>query len=88
MSETQLLACPCCGYRTISESFDICDICRWEHDPVMEESPDEEGGANGICLREAQRNFARFGACTEESTKYVRRPTAEDERDPNWKPIV
>ena len=88
MSERQLLACPCCGYKTIYESFDICDICSWEHDPQMEVKPEEGGGANHISLREGQLNFARFGACDEASVKHVRKPTPQDVRDPNWKPIV
>jgi hypothetical protein len=53
----------------------------------MEETPDEEGGANGISLREAQRNFTRFGACHEASVNHARKPTPQDMRDPNWKPL-
>jgi hypothetical protein len=81
------IACPCCGYKTITESFDICGICKWGHDPTMEETPDEVGGANRISLREAQGNFARFGACDEGALKRVRKPTPQDGRDPNWRPL-
>jgi len=81
------IACPCCGYKTITGSFDICSICRWEHDPVLQATPEEGGGANHISLHEAQRSFARFGASHEASVKYVRKPTPKDVRDPNWKPL-
>jgi hypothetical protein len=88
MSETQLLACPCCGFKTITSEFDICDICGWEHNFYQEENPDDEGGPNSVSFREAQQNFVRFGAKSEASLRHSRKPTLEDERDPNWKPIV
>lgn len=53
--------CPCCGYKTLDEpatgTYDICELCGWEDDLVQKEDPDYEGGANGICLREAQHEF-------------------------------
>lgn len=53
--------CPCCGYKTLDEpaigTFDICELCDWEDDLVQNSDPDYEGGANGICLREAQHYF-------------------------------
>jgi Cysteine-rich CPCC len=53
----------------------------------MHERHDEAGGANGIALREAQRNYARYGAKSERAVKYARKPKPEDKRDPNWKPL-
>lgn len=50
------LFCPCCGYNTITDTYEICDICGWEHDPVQADYPDEDG-ANRVSLRTAQRNF-------------------------------
>lgn len=81
------LTCPCCGYQTVVETYDICRICFWEYDEVMHERHDEAGGANGVSLREAQRNYARCGAVHETAVKYTRKPTPEDKRDPNWKPL-
>ncbi len=47
--------CPCCGYRTLDEeppgTYDICEICFWEDDPVQFVDPDYEGGANTPSLR-------------------------------------
>ncbi|GGY85669.1 hypothetical protein GCM10011613_33190 [Cellvibrio zantedeschiae] len=55
--------CPCCGYKTLDEpakgTYDICELCGWEDDLVQNEDPDYEGGANGICLREAQHEFLK-----------------------------
>lgn len=82
------ITCPCCGYRTITEEFDICRICRWEHDLVQESNPDSFGGANsGVTLRQAQRNFVRFGACDQENLPDAKKPGPDDVRDPQWKPV-
>lgn len=84
-------ACPCCGYKTLHEeppgTFDICSICFWEDDFTQYMDPDYEGGANIPSLRQAQRNFVTFGACEERCIEFVREPTLQDERDPNWKPL-
>jgi len=53
----------------------------------MHETPEEEGGANTISLRDAQQNFLRYGGKTAVAAKYSRTPTAEDIRDPDWKPF-
>ncbi len=89
--------CLCCGYKTLEGyatnfgytkppgTHDICDICFWEDDAIDYEHPDEPGGANAVSFSEAQRNFLEFGASEVRSLPYVRKPTDEDERDPNWK---
>jgi hypothetical protein len=87
MSTSNLSFCPCCGFKTITSEFDICDICGWEHNFYQEEEPDDDGGPNAVSFREAQRNFARLGAKSEDSLKRVRKPTPQDVRDPSWKPI-
>jgi hypothetical protein len=83
--------CPCCGYKTLEEeppgTYAICPICFWEDDGVQFEDPDYPGGANTVSLREAQRNFAAFGACEREMLEHVRRPTRADVRDPTWRPV-
>ena len=52
--------CPCCGYLAFGEppgSFEICDICGWEDDPVQAANPCTPGGANSESLSQAQDNF-------------------------------
>ncbi|OAS21573.1 hypothetical protein A8708_16730 [Paenibacillus oryzisoli] len=82
--------CPCCGYKTFDEeplgTYDICDVCDWEDDAVMNENPDYWGGANAVCLRQAQRNFIIYGA---KEKKYLDNVFPRDayEQDLSWKPV-
>src|SRR5262245_61184425 len=81
--------CPCCGYRTLSGfpgSYEICNICFWEDDPVQLLDPGYEGGANAPSLMECQANYARVGASEPRFISNVRRAQNEDERDPQWRP--
>ncbi|WP_163192914.1 CPCC family cysteine-rich protein [Clostridium thermarum] len=84
-------ACPCCGYKTLTEeppgTFDICRVCFWEDDDIQYYDPDFAGGANGISLREAQKNFEKMGACKKDSLKYVRKPKENEARDEEWAPL-
>jgi hypothetical protein len=77
--------CPCCGHRTLDApapgTLSICPVCFWE-DTVADE--DLWSQSNGVELREAQRNFATFGACGAAWTEDVRPPTVEEARDPSW----
>ena len=88
---TERFACPCCGYKTYTKKpngdFDICPVCFWEDDPIQFKKPDYEGGANVPSLRQAQRNFMEFGAYRKDRTQYVRKPTEDEQRDDNWKPL-
>jgi hypothetical protein len=83
--------CPCCGYKTFNEkpdgTYDICQVCFWEDDPIQLDDPEYEGGANTVSLRQAQKNFLKFGACAEAMIKNVLKPTEEESRDTNWKPL-
>ena len=83
--------CPCCGFKTLNEeppgTFDICNICFWEDDEVQYHNPDYEGGANDVSLKRAQQNFIKFGACDEESVRFVRKPNKDEMKDPNWNPF-
>ena len=47
--------CPVCADTVFSEnaSYEICDICGWEDDPVQLGQPDLAGGANKLSLNEA-----------------------------------
>lgn len=86
---TKKYTCPCCGYKTLDEeppgTYDICAICFWEDDPIQFEDPNSEGGANRPSLKTAQKNYQDFGACEQESLAHVRKPNANDEKDPKWK---
>lgn len=50
--------------------------CSWRH-----------ATSNRIGLIQAQQNFLAFGACEREWLDAVRRPTEEDERNPDWQTI-
>jgi len=83
--------CPCCGYKTLEEppgDYDICKICYWEDDPVQNEDPDFEGGANEVSLRQAQRNYKIYGASEEMFKHRVVEPSLGGyEKDENFKPL-
>lgn len=68
--------CSCCGCYALAEDeeFEICPVCFWERDHVQESQPDYAGGANKMSLNEAQENYARYGACSEELMPFVREP--------------
>jgi hypothetical protein len=91
MNPEMKYTCPCCGYKTLGETppctYDICPICFWEDDGVQFDDPDYEGGANEVSLRQAQKNYAEFGACERRVLSYVRSPTEQDERDTEWRPL-
>lgn len=80
--------CPCCGYKTLDEkppgTFQICEVCFWEDDNIQFENLDVIGGANDVSLRQAQENFNKFGACTEDAKNYVRKPTEQEKCDVEW----
>ncbi|MDC3955198.1 hypothetical protein KEG38_15135 [Polyangium jinanense] len=63
MSDSCLYACPCCGKFTLPElgHYEICEECEWEDDPIQADKPDYEGGANGVSLNQAKRNYAALG---------------------------
>ncbi len=57
------MKCPCCGYYTISEIFEICEVCDWQYDEVAHDRPNEYvGGANKMSLNKARENYLEFGA--------------------------
>lgn len=89
--QTKKHPCPCCGYRTLDEkppgSFALCPVCWWEDDSVQFNDPDYEGGANEPSLRQAQQNFATFGAAEQRFVQRVRKPTADEQRGADWTPL-
>jgi hypothetical protein len=75
------LACPCCGFRTISDeaygSYALCPVCGWEDDAVQLANPCSEGGANKESLYYCQRHIE----CWSEDKM------AAFEADPTWRPL-
>jgi hypothetical protein len=61
--EGSLYPCPCCGKPTLPERghYEVCSNCDWEDDPIQEDMPDREGGANAVSLNQARKNYAEFG---------------------------
>lgn len=80
--------CACCGFKTLSEangSYEICAVCSWQDDAVMNDHPDYWGGGNDVCLRQAQRNYIKFGASEKRfKGKLVNQSY---EKNPLWKPV-
>lgn len=81
--------CNCCGYYTLNEkvdpdispgTFEICPVCFWEDDSLQYLNPDMNGGANDVCLNEAKKNFAEFGAIERRFIQYVREPTENEKK--------
>jgi hypothetical protein len=76
-----ILACPGCGFRTISAefygSYDICPVCGWEDDAVQLANPCSGGGANKESVYECQK-------LVESRSK---EKMATFERDPDWRPL-
>ncbi len=83
--------CPCCGYKTLPQeppgTYALCPICDWEDDGVQFEDPDYEGGANFYSLRHEQKRFLSRGEPTGYSRSAGRDVTAEDVKDPDWRPL-
>jgi len=81
--------CPCCGYNTLTEptsgTYNICEICFWEDDPIQFNDPNYEGGVNRVSLLQGQKNFEIYGACKEDMVKNGTRPTKSDIKNPDWK---
>ena len=78
-----LYTCPCCGYKTLTETspgtFEICHLCGWEDDEVQLRDPDYRGGANSESLREAQCDFIEEFKNAPDSLGY--------EKDEDWSPL-
>lgn len=74
--------CRSCGFWTLSDpvngSYEICPVCFWEDDPVQNEDPEYQGGANSVSLTTARRNYVAHGACDQEFVGNVRAPKVEE----------
>lgn len=82
--------CPCCGYKTLHEqvrgSKDICPVCYWKDDYFQIADPDRVG-TNKVTLRQAQKNFIKFGASDKAYVKKVQNPFQRYSKDKKWKPL-
>jgi hypothetical protein len=82
MSDT-LFPCPSCGFLMFSEppgTYEICDLCGWEDDPVQLAHPLMGGGANKFSLAEHQQRALELYPRGVSSIKgYTRAP--------NWRPL-
>lgn len=90
MSDGVRYPCPCCGYLVFDEppgSGDICLICFWEDDAEQLRFPTLEDATNVVSLMQAQSGYAQYGAIEERFAGDVRKPSAEDTRDPEFRPI-
>lgn len=70
--DTYKQPCDCCDYITLPErgEYLICPICFWEDDGFRFQIPDNKSNCNyGNTLREARKNFERYGACHESLVK-------------------
>jgi hypothetical protein len=78
--------CPCCKYQTLDEqppgTFLICPVCYWEDDNVQFSNLDDAGGTNEISLKQAQKNFLKFGTSDKKFITKVRKPTKQDRKVP------
>lgn len=81
--------CPCCGFNTLDEkppgTYQICEICFWEDDPIQFNDPNYSGGANQVSLIQGQMNFEEFGACNSKMISNTRKPRIDDIRNSKWK---
>ena len=67
-------ACACCGFYTITEIYETCPVCFWEEDIYQEKNIDDDSGPNKTSLREARRNFKKYGVIDTSFQEYVRGP--------------
>ena len=58
--------CPVCGEFEFSEqgSYEICDVCDWEDDPVQLAQPNLAGGANQFSLTQGRQRWQDSGKKT------------------------
>lgn len=74
--------CPCCKFKTLRGrgQYEICPVCFWNDDGQDEgEAHEVWGGPNRkLSLRQAQTNFAAFGASDEFRKQFVRAPFPDE----------
>jgi hypothetical protein len=70
--------CPCCRSLTLCgrAEDEICPVCYWEDDGQDDHDADQiRGGPNrNLSLRDAQKNYAKYGAADHRFAAKVRPP--------------
>jgi len=56
-------------------TFLICPVCWWEDDDAQFRRPDLVGGANGVSLEQARRNYSECGISDPAARRYQRNAT-------------
>ncbi len=76
------IECPCCENFTIDGGeeviVDICEVCHWQYDIVMQNNPDILIGPNNVTLNQAKENYKEFGASEKRFEEKVRKPYSEE----------
>ena len=76
MSQSNNNRCACCGEHSLppDSAFEICPVCGWQDDDVQNDDSLFKGGANDMCLKQAQKEYlrgvARKGGRTNENDLY------------------
>ncbi|MEM9913340.1 MAG: DUF6714 family protein [Planctomycetota bacterium] len=82
--------CECCGHRTLDDppggTYQICPVCFWEDAPYAEDHSCQQF-SNGPTLRQAQRNYAEYGAATRDFLNAVRPAEPNEKRAPDWRTL-
>ena len=79
---SQIWPCPVCGYHVFGRppgSYEICDVCDWEDDPIQVRHPRMRGGANGGSIYDYQQRHADWQAPSDVTRDAEFRLLAEDE---------
>ncbi len=75
--------CPCCRFKTLHGrwGFELCPICFWEDDGLIDLDADQvRGGPNGLLsLTEARIVYDRYKACDSKFASKVRAPNSEED---------
>lgn len=89
MMQQLKVPCPICGYHTLDarHDWDICPICFWEDDIVIEDGTERSTANGGLSAAEAQANFLLFGAMSRECVGKVRRAYLGERRITDWQPM-
>ena len=90
MLDPNRFPCPCCGHLVHDREpgfHQTCPICGWEDDLCQLRFPMLPGSSNTVCLVEAQRNFADYGASERRTRGQTRGPVDGEARDQGFRPI-